>query len=257
MTAPPRLISRLLESDGVSHGFFSRAGGVSKEPFASLNTGFGSGDIAADVAENRMRCARVLNVATDRLLTLFQTHSSDVVAVDRPWGAVSATADGLVTRTQGIAIGVLAADCMPFLFLDPKASVIGAAHAGWRGALAGVVENTVAAMEGLGAKRANIRASLGPCLRQRNFEIGLELLNAFAAKYPESLRFFQPGKSDDKRQFDLAGFGAWRLQQAGVTQFDDLGTCTLAAPERYFSYRARKRDGGTDYGRNLSAIALN
>ena len=156
----------------------------------------------------------------------------------------------------GIAIGILAADCMPFLFYEPDAKIIGAAHAGWRGALAGVVENTVAAMEDLGATPGRIRAALGPCLRQANFETGLDLFSAFTAKYPESERFFAPGKSDEKRQLDLAGFGAWRLETVGVTQIDDLEECTLAAPDRYFSYRAVRRKGGTDYGRNLSAIAL-
>ncbi len=257
MTAPPFLTSRLLEADGVSHGFFSRVGGISQGPFASLNTGFGSGDAAEDVAENRRRCAQVFSVGDDRLLTPHQIHSPNIAIVDAPWPAAPARADGLVTRTPGIAIGVLAADCMPFLLLEPEAKVIGAAHAGWRGALAGVVENTVAAMEGLGAQRANIKAALGPCLRQPNFEVGLDLVTAFTAKYRESVRFFSPGKSDEKRQLDLAGFGAWRLQLAGVTQFNDLKHCTLAAPDRYFSFRAAKRDGLNDYGRNLSAIALN
>jgi len=256
MTAPPFSTSRLLETDGVSHGFFSRVGGVSQGPFASLNTGFGSGDIAGDVAENRRRCAHVFSIEPDRLLTPHQTHSPNVAAVDAAWSAAPARADAIVTRTPGIAIGVLAADCMPFLLLEPEAKVIGAAHAGWRGALAGVVENTVAAMEDLGAQRANIKAALGPCLRQPNFEVGLDLLTAFTAIHPESARFFSPGKSDEKRQLDLAGFGAWRLQQAGVVQFDDLEQCTLAAPDRYFSFRGAKREGESDYGRNLSAIML-
>ncbi len=256
MTAPPFSRSQLFEGHGVSHGFFSRSGGVSKGSFASLNTGFGSDDTAADVTENRQRCAHALGVTDDRLLTAYQTHSPNILEVDGPWPAAPARADGLVTQRSGLAIGVLAADCMPVLLLSPEAKVIGAAHAGWRGALAGVLENVVAAMEHLGAERAGIKAALGPCLRQHNFEVGLDLLSAFTAKYPESARFFKPGKSDEKRQLDLAGFGAWRLQQAGVTQFDDLDQCTLAAPERYFSYRAMTRDGGSDYGRNLSAIAL-
>ena len=256
MTAAPFSTSPLLEVDGVSHGFFSRVGGVSEGVFTSLNTGFGSGDNAENVAENRRRCANVFGLETQRLLTPNQTHSPNVAVVDAPWPAAPVRADGLVTRTTGVVIGVLAADCMPFLLLEPEAKVVGAAHAGWRGALAGIVENTVAAMEGLGAERTKIRAALGPCLRHPNFEVGLDLLTAFTAKYPESARFFTPGKSDEKRQLDLAGFGAWRLQMAGITQFDDLEHCTLAAPDRYFSFRAAKRDGGDDYGRNLSAIAL-
>ena len=206
--------------------------------------------------KNRKRCADVFGVDADRLLTPHQTHSPNAIAVDAPWSGAPARADGLVTRTPGIVIGVLAADCMPFLLLEPEARVIGAAHAGWRGALAGVVENTVDAMEKLGAERKNIRAALGPCLRQPNFEVGLDLLTAFTEKYPESERFFVPGKSDEKRQLDLAGFGAWRLKVAGVRQFDDLDQCTLAAPDRFFSFRAAKRNGGSKYGRNLSAIAL-
>ena len=256
MTAPRFLTSQLLSAQGSAHGFFNRSGGVSKGPFASLNVGYGADDNAEDVAENRRRCAMALGVAADRLLTPYQTHSADVLIADNVWPHTPEKADSLVTQTQGLAIGIVTADCMPVLFSDPEARVIGAAHAGWRGALAGVLENTLAKMARLGAKPANTRAALGPCLRQPNFEVGLDLLRAFTAKYPESVRFFAPGKSDEKRQLDLAGFAAWRLQQAGVTQFDDLDQCTLAAPDRYFSYRAMKSGKESHYGRNLSAIAL-
>ena len=253
---PPRLTSALLDAPGLAHGFFSREGGVSEGIYASLNTGAGSSDEREAVAENRRRCAVALGVAPQRLLTNNQCHSAEVAIVDGPWADGPAQADALATDRPGLALGVLAADCMPWLFFDPDARIIAAAHGGWRGALAGILENTVAAMERLGAERGRIRAALGPCLRQANFEVGLELLEAFAAQHREAERFFAPGRSNDKRQFDLAGFASWRLQQAGVTAIDDARVCTLAEPERYFSYRASRRRGEDDYGRNLSAIAL-
>lgn len=252
---PPVLRSSLLQTGGITHGFFGRAGGVSTGLFGSLNTGLGTGDAPAAVRENRARCASALGAAT--LITLHQIHSADVVAVDAPWSDdLRPRADGLVTVRPGVALGVLAADCMPFLFVDPKSLVIGAAHAGWRGALAGVLEATVRAMTSLGAEPSRIVAALGPCLRQRNFEVGLDVVDAFAQKHPAAIRFFAPGVSAGKRQLDLAGFGAWRLALSGVETFDDLSVCTLAEPETYFSYRAARRASEPDYGRNLSAIAL-
>lgn len=253
---PPFLVSPLLDRPRISHGFFTRAGGVSAPPYASLNTGPGSGDRPESVAENRRRCAAALGAAPERLLTGYQVHSADVKIVDGPWAHGPEKVDGLATKTPGLALGVLAADCMPFLFADEDAGVIGSAHAGWRGALAGILENTVAAMVSLGARPERIRAALGPCLRQPNFEVGLDLLEAFTSKHPEAARFFAPGATSDKRLLDLAGFGAWRLEQSGVTGVDDLGLCTLDRPDRFFSYRAMRRNGEADYGRNLSAICL-
>ncbi len=273
---PPFLVSPLLDQPGLSHGFFSRDGGVSGAPYETLNTGPGSGDRPEHVTENRRRCAFALGVEPGRLMTAYQVHSPDVRIVDRPWPSGLGPSglgpsglepsglepsgpeqvDAMVTATRGLALGALAADCMPFLFADAEAGIIAAAHAGWRGALAGVLENTVAAMVSLGARPERITAALGPCLRQPNFEVGLDLLETFTAKYTDAERFFAPGLSNDKRQLDLAGFGRWRLEQAGVTQLDDLGLCTLAAPNRFFSYRAMRRAGEADYGRNLSAIAL-
>lgn len=254
--APPFLVSPLLDLPGVTHGFFTRDGGVSEPPYATLNTGPGSGDNQEHVAENRARCAHALGVKPDHVITGYQTHSPDVMIVDGPWKDAAAKVDGLVTRTPGLALGVLAADCMPFLFADPDAGVVGAAHAGWRGALAGVLENTIEKMTSLGAEPENIRAAIGPCLRQSNFEVGLDLLDAFLGKHPEANRFFAPGVSDEKRQLDLVAFGRWRLSTCGVREVDDIGLCTLANPNRFFSYRAMRRDGLADYGRNLSAIAL-
>lgn len=254
--APPYLVSPLLDLPDVAHGFFTRHGGVSKPPFDTLNTGPGSGDDRDDVTENRARCAIALGLEPGRLVTGYQTHSADVMVVDGPWKKGAGKVDGLVTNTPGLALGVLAADCMPFLFVDPAAGVVGAAHAGWRGALAGILENTVEKMTGLGAEPANIRVAVGPCLRQPNFEVGMDLVETFLDRYPSAGRFFSPGVSDDKRQLDLVSFGRWRLSTCGVTDIDDIGLCTLANPNRFFSYRAMRRDNFERYGRNLSAIAL-
>lgn len=256
MTHPPHLQSKDLRTAGVQHGFFGRHGGVSNGVFASLNTGLGSGDDAANTAENRSRCAHALGIPPTHLVTLKQTHSARAVYVDAPWTGQGPDADAMATREPGIALGVLAADCMPFLFVDPVARIIGAAHSGWRGALAGVLEATVALMTSEGARPDRIRVALGPCLRQPNFEVGLDLVDTFVAKHPQAERFFAPGAGPGKRQFDLAEFGRWRLACCGVNTVDDLGVCTLAAPDDWFSYRASRRFGATDYGRNLSAIAI-
>lgn len=256
MTQPPGLTSTLLGSAGARHGFFGRAGGVSTGVFATLNAGLGSGDDPRNPSINRARCAIALGVEPERLLTLRQIHSARVVLVTEPWTGQGPDADAMVTRMKGVALGVLAADCMPVLFIDSAEGIIGAAHAGWRGALDGVLEATVALMLAQGADPGRIVAALGPCLRQPNFEVGLDLVDTFTNKYPEAERFFGPGKAVDKRQFDLACFGRWRLAQAGVMRLDDLGVCTLARPDDYFSYRAGRRAGASDYGRNLSAIAL-
>ncbi|MEM9619206.1 MAG: peptidoglycan editing factor PgeF [Pseudomonadota bacterium] len=257
MSGPPFLTAPgLAKCANVSHGFFGRAGGVSSGIYTSLNTGPGSEDSKANVVRNRSRCAEVIGASSDHLLTVYQVHSPEVVTVERPWTSAPPKADGMVTSTPGLAIGVLAADCMPWLLADPEAGVIGAAHAGWRGALSGVLENTVTAMENLGAVRERIRAAIGPCLRQPNFEVGLDLVEEFISRHPQSERFFAPGVSTEKRQFDLVAFGAWRLRESGVTRIDDLGICTLGAPEAYFSYRNSRRREEPDYGRNLSAIAL-
>lgn len=260
MTAPPFLTSKELSAENIVHGFFSREGGVSKGAYASLNTGPGSGDDKNDVDENRTRCAEALGVSPTHLVSCRQVHSPNAVFIDAPWEEAPAEADALVTKTPGLALGVLAADCMPWLLADPEAGIAAAAHAGWRGALAGVLENTVDLMVRHGADPKRIRAALGPSLRQPNFEVGLELLDAFTARHPESEQFFGAGKNPEKRQLDLSGFGAWRLTQCDVSQPDDINICTLAASSRYFSYRAAVRgsagQNAVEYGRNLSAIAL-
>lgn len=256
MSAAPRLTVDALSIEGVAHGFFGRAGGVSQGIYRSLNTGLGSDDAPGAVAENRARCAEALGVEAGSLLTLYQVHSPAVVVVTEAWTGQGPKADAMVTQTPGIALGVLAADCLPFLFADPEARIVAAAHAGWRGALAGVLEATIAAMQKLGARAERIRAGLGPCLRQPNFEVGLDLVEAFTANYPASESFFAPGASPGKHQFDLAGFGRWRLAEAGVAGLDDVEICTLGASQGFFSYRASRRAGEIDFGRNLSAIAL-
>ncbi len=252
----PFLAAANFDPARVTHGFFGRAGGVSPGIFSTLNCGLGSTDAPENARANRARAAAALKVAPDRLLTLRQIHSAEAVIVEEPWTAQGPAADGMATRVPGIALGVLAADCMPVLLADAEAGVAGAAHAGWRGALAGVIEATIAAMVRLGARPERIAAALGPCLRPPNFEVGLEVLAAFAEKHPQAERFFLPGATPEKRQLDLAGFGRWRAAESGVRAFEDLRVCTLERAGDYFSYRASRRAGEPDYGRNLSAIAL-
>lgn len=255
MTAhPPFLTIDTLTEASAKHGFFSRRGGVSAGDYASLNAGPGSDDNPDAVARNRALCAHAIGADPARLTTLYQVHSPMVV--EAPFDGAPPQADGLVSTQPGVALGVLAADCMPFLFIDAKAGVVGAAHAGWRGALAGVLEATVDAMVALGARAPHIAAAVGPCLRQPNFEVGLDLVAAFKEKYPQSEDFFAPGVADDKRQLDLVSFGKWRLAHKGVEAVADADMCTLANSADYFSYRAARQAGWKDYGRNLSLIML-
>jgi polyphenol oxidase len=242
---------------GIRHAFFTREGGVSGGFYASLNSGIGSQDAAANVAENRARMAAALGVEPDHLLTAYQIHSPDVVIAETPWTAdARPRADGIVTRLPALAIGVSTADCGPVLFAEPQAGVVGAAHAGWRGALAGVVEATVDAMERLGAARANIRAALGPMIRQPNYEVGPDLVSRFAAADSASTTFFRPAPRAGHALFDLAGYVAGRLRRTGVGHVEDLGLCTYADPARFFSYRRATHRAEPDYGRHVNAIVL-
>ena len=246
-----------LRVGGIRHAFFTRAGGVSDGIYASLNGGVGSRDESARIRENRARMAAALGVEATSLLTSHQIHSPDVIVVENPWPAdARPRADGIVTRTPGLAIGVATADCGPVLFADPDARVIGAAHAGWRGALAGVVEATVAAMEKLGADKGRIRAVIGPMIRQNNYEVGPELVARFTAEDPASPRFFAPATRDGHALFDLAGFIGMRLDLAGIRQIEDLALCTYADPARFFSFRRSTHRGEADYGRHINAITL-
>ena len=249
--------SSLSHFDRLRHGFFTRAGGVSQGVYASLNGGTGSNDAPEQVVENRARMAAALGVAPERLLTAYQVHSPDVVVAERPWSRDNRPrADAIVTRTPHLAVGVSTADCGPLLFADAEAGVVGAAHAGWRGALSGVVEATVAAMEELGARRAHIAAALGPTIRQPNYEVGPEFVERFLAADPANARFFAPAAREGHALFDLAGYIAQRVERAGIGDFEDLGLCTYAEPARFFSYRRTTRLGEPDYGRHVNAISL-
>ncbi len=251
------LKAQTLALPGIRHAFFTRQGGVSTGLYASLNGGIGSADTVANVGENRARMAAALGVEPHCLVSAFQIHSPQVIVAAEPWPAEARPrVDGIVTRTPGLAIAVTTADCGPVLFAEPQAGVIGAAHAGWRGALAGVVEATVAAMQGLGAARDKIRAALGPMIRQRNYEVGPDLIERFAAADPAAKAFFAPAGRPGHALFDLAGYIAARLRRAGLDHVEDLDACTYADPERFFSYRRATHRGEADYGRHVNAIAL-
>ena len=246
-----------LKLAGLRHAFFTREGGVSDGVYASLNGGVGSRDHAGHVAENRARMAAALAVEPHRFLTAYQTHSPDVVVAETPWSSQARPrGDAIVTRTAGLAIGVSTADCGPVLFADSDARVIGAAHAGWRGALSGVIEATIAAMERLGAARGRIRAALGPMIRQDNYEVGPDFIARFAAEDEASGDFFRPAEREGHALFDLAGYIAARLDRAGVRQIEDIGLCTYAEPQRFFSFRRTTHRAEPDYGRHINAIAL-
>jgi YfiH family protein len=242
---------------GVRHAFFTRAGGVSKGIYESLNSGVGSNDKPENVNENRARMAASLGVTADRFLTAYQIHSPTVMVAEPPWSAADRPrADAIVTRTPGLAIGVSTADCGPVLMTDPEARVIGAAHAGWRGALTGVIEAAIAAMETLGAKRNRIVAAVGPMIRQPNYEVGQDLLDRFVAAEPDNVRFFAPAQRPGHRMFDLAGYVVSTLQRAGIERIEDIGHCTYADPAQFYSYRRATHRAEPDYGRHVNAIVL-
>ena len=251
------LQSALLSIPGVRHAFFTREGGVSDGFYTSLNAGLGSRDAPERVAENRARMAAALGVARERLVTAYQVHSPNVVVATEPWSRADAPrADAVVTRVPGLAVGVTTADCGPLLLADREAGVIGAAHAGWRGALTGVAEAAVDAMEQLGADRRRIVVALGPMIRQPNYEVGPDFVARFAADDPGSDRFFVPAARDGHAMFDLPGYITARLQRAEVGRIEDLGHCTYGDPALFFSYRRSTHRAEADYGRHISAIAL-
>jgi YfiH family protein len=242
---------------GVRHAFFTRRGGVSEGLFGSLNCGFGSGDASQNVAANREIAMAQLGLPADRLMTVRQIHSARVVTVERPWRREeSPLADGLVTAVPGIALGVLAADCAPILFHDPIARVIGAAHGGWRGALGGVVDATVARMVGLGAERPHIRAAVGPCIARPSYEVGPEFPQPFVAEHPDNIRFFAAAAHPRRFLFDLGGYIVHRLTRAGIATVELVPYDTVAEQDRFFSYRRACLRGERSYGRGLSAIVL-
>jgi YfiH family protein len=242
---------------GIRHGFFTRAGGVSEGIYASLNGGIGSRDAPAKVAENRARMAAALAVKPERLLTVYQTHSADVVTAEAPWSPdTRPRADAIVTRTRGLALGVTTADCGPVLFADARAGVIGAAHAGWRGAFLGVLEAAIEALERCGAERSRLVVALGPMIRQPNYEVGPEFVARFKAADAANDRFFEPSARAGHALFDLAGYIAARLRRGGIEHIEDIGRCTYAEPREFFSYRGSTHRGEPDYGRHVNGIAL-
>ena|SRR5437899_4363802 len=247
----------LAELDGVQHRFFTRQGGVSAGLYSSLNCGYGSDDPPDNVRENRRRAAAHFDLAEPELLTLHQIHSTDVLTItDRRWSSPGAPkADALVTDRPGIALGVLSADCAPVLLADDDAGVIGAAHAGWKGALAGVVEATIVTMERLGARRENLQAVIGPCIGRDSYEVGPEFPAPFLVQDDANSAFFRRAPRAGHFLFDLAGYLAHRIALAGISVCA-TGHDTLASKDDFFSYRRNTLQGVRDYGRGLSAIAL-
>ncbi|MCA3554200.1 peptidoglycan editing factor PgeF [Aestuariivirga sp.] len=251
------IASDALALGGISHGFFTREGGHSTGLFSSLNCGMGSGDDKEVVAKNRAVVAERLGLAPDSLLSAWQIHSPDAVVVSGPWdGGQRPRADALVTKTRGVGLGVLTADCGPVLLADPKAKVIGAAHAGWKGALTGVTTRTLAAMEEQGADRANVTAVIGPTISKAAYEVGPEFPGHFTETDPGNARYFTPSPRAGHFMFDLPGYLAGRLRAEGVGAVVNLSLCTFSDERRFFSYRRATHRSEKDYGRLISAIAL-
>jgi polyphenol oxidase len=257
MSEVPTLTSPLLASlTGIRHAFFTRRGGVSQGLFDSLNVGVGSGDDPAHVAENRARAAASLGGEPEALVTCYQIHSAIAVVASAPFGTERPWADAVVSRSPGLICGALAADCAPVLIADPQARVVAAVHAGWRGALAGVVGSAVTAMAELGADPARMSAAVGPCIGPASYEVGLDFLEAFTHADDPNARFFRAGASPEKRLFDLPGYVLSRLAAAGVARAEWIGRDTLTEPDWFFSNRRAVQRGDGDYGRLLSAIRL-
>jgi polyphenol oxidase len=254
---PHALKAEALRLPGIRHGFFTRLGGVSEGVYASLNGGVGSRDSPEAVAENRARIAAALCVAVERLAVPFQIHSADATEISEPWAPADRPAcDALVTATGGLALGVTGADCGMILFADQRARVIGAAHAGWKGALNGVIEATVSAMEKLGATRSDVVAALGPCIGPASYEVGPEFVAAFAAAGEDAPRYFAPSRNAGHSMFDLSAYIAERAARARVGAFEDLKLDTYADEQRFFSYRRTTHRHEPDYGRLMSVIVL-
>jgi len=260
--AAPTMLPAAIEAPqlgipGVAHGFFTRNGGISQGIYAGLNTGIGSKDSREAVMENRGRAARILGVAPENLATPYQVHGTDAVVVAEAWGpGLGPKADAVVTNRPGLAVGVGAADCGPVLFADAAGGVVAAAHAGWKGALAGVLESTVAAMQRLGAARQRVVAVLGPTISGDAYEVGPEFAARFTEADADNARYFRPSERNGHFFFDLPAYILARLERAGVGAVGSVGLCTYSNETRFFSYRRATHRGEADYGRNLSAIAL-
>lgn len=243
--------------DGVAHGFLGRRGGVSTGDMASLNVGLGSSDDPALIGENRRRATEAV-LPDARLVTLYQVHSADCVAVVEPFDErLRPKADALVTDRPGLALGILTADCAPVLLADRQAGVVGAAHAGWKGAIGGVTDSTIAVMEALGASRDRIVAAVGPCIARASYEVDAGFLARFAAADPENERFFAEGRRADHWQFDLEAYVAHRLAAGGIGTVEMLGRDTYAQPDHFYSYRRATHRQEPDYGRQISIIGIN
>ena len=248
--------SRLTALPGLRHAFFSRDGGVSEGIYAGLNGGLGSNDDPAHVAENRRRMAAEIGVDPAHFLTVHQVHSPDVAVATAPWDTASRPrVDAMVTKIKGLALGITTADCGPVLFADPEARVIGAAHAGWKGALTGVLEATIEAMQTLGAERSQIQVAIGPLIRQPSYEVGAEFVERFVREDGENSLFFIPSAQEGHAMFDLAGYIRMRLTRSDVGGIDDTGIDTYPN-DKLFSYRRSVHRKEPDYGRQIHAIVL-
>lgn len=254
MTEP--ITHPLLTRQGIRHGFFTRAGGVSTGLYEGLNTGVGSSDDPAAVVENRRRVALAMGGGPDDLANCYQIHSSLTRVATGPWAGDRPEGDAVVSATPGVIAAILTADCAPVLLADPQAGVVGAAHAGWKGALNGVVHSAVTAMQALGARPERIVAVVGPCIAQASYEVGADFQERFAHHDAGAERFFVPGASADRRLFDLPGFVLWRLEQAGVGEAAWTGHDTCADEAAFFSNRRAHLRGEPDFGRLMSAISL-
>lgn len=247
----------LSRAAGVAHAFFTRAGGVSEGIYVSLNCGFGSKDDREAVARNRARAMEMLDRPAESLVTAYQVHGTDVAVVTEPWRpGEGPKVDAMVTDRPGVTLGILTADCAPVLFADGAAGVVGAAHAGWRGALAGVVRTTVESMEALGARRARIAAVVGPCIGRASYEVGPEFRERFVADRADNAGFFAPAERAGHWRFDLSGFVARELGALGLAAVDTVDADTCADEARFFSYRRACLRGEGDYARGLAAIAV-
>ncbi len=257
MNATEHLRAEALALPGLAHAFFTRRGGVSTGVYDSLNGGVGSRDEPRAVRDNRARMAAALAIAPDRLAIPYQVHSPDAATISEPFPPEARPrCDALVTATPGLGLGVTGADCGMILFADPEARVIAAAHAGWKGALAGVIEATVDAMTRLGARRERVNAALGPCIAQNSYEVGPEFIDAFAAADADFARYFAPSVNPERAMFDLHAYIADRAGRAGIGRFEDLALDTYADEDRFFSFRRATHRKEPDYGRLVAAIAL-
>ena len=256
MSTPTAITHPLLEKGGLRHGFFTREGGVSTGIYEGLNCGLGSSDDPDKVRENRARAARALGGEPDDLAGPYQIHSAEAVLAESGWPDDRPRADAVVTTTPGVICGVLTADCAPVLMADPEAGVVAAAHAGWKGALGGVIQSTVDLMKTADADPARIVAVVGPCIAQDSYEVDVAFVRRFLVEAPGSGRFFRLGDRPDRRQFDMPGFVLWRLEQAGVGEAAWTGHDTRADTARFYSNRRAFLNGEPDFGRMLSAISL-